>query len=505
MKHEGGPHRVQRVPVTESQGRIHTSSATVTVLPEAEEVDVAHRPQRPADRRLPLVGPGRPVGEHHRLGGAHHPQADRRGGVDAGREEPDPEPGQGHAGAAGAAAEARAGRQQRPSCPTRAGARSAAAGGPRRSAPTTSRRTGSPTTASGSRSTSSTRCWPASSTTSSTRWSPTSAAASCRRRVTVDGAGRRRPSTGAPLAAPRPSDGSPPPALPDARGRRPADRRAGVGCRGEPSYALVLDEPATHAGVAHFDAMVARRPAGEPLQYVLGRWGFRTLDLLVDRRVLIPRPETEEVVGYALAELDRLASGSRRRAPLCSWSTWAPGRARSPCRWPPSGRASRCGPPTSRAEALDVARANLAGSAEPAPGCSLAEGSWFDALPADAARADRPGGQQPALRRRADEPAARGRRLGAAGGPALGTGGHRGLSTSSSRGTRPGWLRPAAWWSSWRPHQAESSRRSARADGLRRRAWSHPDLAGRGRGDRSLGSGVNWNPLSRRPNCGWSE
>ena len=40
LKHEGGPHRVQRVPVTESQGRIHTSSATVSVLPEAEEVDI---------------------------------------------------------------------------------------------------------------------------------------------------------------------------------------------------------------------------------------------------------------------------------------------------------------------------------------------------------------------------------------------------------------------------------------------------------------------------------
>jgi peptide chain release factor 1 len=40
MKHEAGVHRVQRVPVTESQGRIHTSSATVSVLPEAEEVDV---------------------------------------------------------------------------------------------------------------------------------------------------------------------------------------------------------------------------------------------------------------------------------------------------------------------------------------------------------------------------------------------------------------------------------------------------------------------------------
>jgi len=40
MKHEAGPHRVQRVPVTESQGRVHTSAATVSVLPEAEEVDV---------------------------------------------------------------------------------------------------------------------------------------------------------------------------------------------------------------------------------------------------------------------------------------------------------------------------------------------------------------------------------------------------------------------------------------------------------------------------------
>ena len=40
LKHEGGVHRVQRVPVTESQGRVHTSSATVSVLPEAEEVDI---------------------------------------------------------------------------------------------------------------------------------------------------------------------------------------------------------------------------------------------------------------------------------------------------------------------------------------------------------------------------------------------------------------------------------------------------------------------------------
>jgi peptide chain release factor 1 len=44
FKYEGGTHRVQRVPRTESQGRIHTSTATVAVLPEAEEVDVAIDP-----------------------------------------------------------------------------------------------------------------------------------------------------------------------------------------------------------------------------------------------------------------------------------------------------------------------------------------------------------------------------------------------------------------------------------------------------------------------------
>jgi peptide chain release factor 1 len=44
FKFEGGTHRVQRVPKTESQGRIHTSTATVAVLPEAEEVDVAIDP-----------------------------------------------------------------------------------------------------------------------------------------------------------------------------------------------------------------------------------------------------------------------------------------------------------------------------------------------------------------------------------------------------------------------------------------------------------------------------
>jgi len=51
---------------------------------------------------------------------------------------------------------------------------------------------------------------------------------------------------------------------------------------------------------------VTRRLAGEPLQYVIGHWPFRGLDLDVDPRVLIPRPETEGLVDVALGELARL-------------------------------------------------------------------------------------------------------------------------------------------------------------------------------------------------------
>jgi release factor glutamine methyltransferase len=50
-------------------------------------------------------------------------------------------------------------------------------------------------------------------------------------------------------------------------------------------------------------AAAARRVAGEPLQYILGHWPFRTLDVEVDSRVLIPRPETEELVDQALVAL----------------------------------------------------------------------------------------------------------------------------------------------------------------------------------------------------------
>ena len=71
--------------------------------------------------------------------------------------------------------------------------------------------------------------------------------------------------------------------------------------------------------MAYFDGMLARRVAGEPLQYVVGRWGFRSLDLLVDQRVLIPRPETEEVAGAAIEEARRL--GAKRVVDLDSAKT----------------------------------------------------------------------------------------------------------------------------------------------------------------------------------------
>jgi peptide chain release factor 1 len=58
LKYEGGPHRVQRVPATESQGRIHTSAATVAVLPEAEDIDVEIDPNDLEIDVFRATGPG---------------------------------------------------------------------------------------------------------------------------------------------------------------------------------------------------------------------------------------------------------------------------------------------------------------------------------------------------------------------------------------------------------------------------------------------------------------
>jgi protein subunit release factor A len=96
LKFESGVHRVQRVPVTESGGRIHTSAATVAVLPEAEDVDV-----QIDDKDLRIdVRPRRPIGQHHRQRRPDHPPAHRPRRHPAGREVAAQEQGQGIEGAA---------------------------------------------------------------------------------------------------------------------------------------------------------------------------------------------------------------------------------------------------------------------------------------------------------------------------------------------------------------------------------------------------------------------
>ena len=134
-----------------------------------------------------------------------------------------------------------------------------------------------------------------------------------------------------------------------------------------------LDGPVTKRAIAHLDSMLTRRVKGEPLQYVLGRWAFRSLDLLVDRRVLIPRPETEVVAGAAVEEARRidarlavdLGTGSGAIAlalatEIATLEVWAT---------------------DSSPDALDVARANIAGIGRAGTRVRLAHGDWFDALP----------------------------------------------------------------------------------------------------------------------------
>jgi release factor glutamine methyltransferase len=67
---------------------------------------------------------------------------------------------------------------------------------------------------------------------------------------------------------------------------------------------MALDRPLTPTELDSARALVVRRGAREPLQYVLGEWGFRRLTLSVDSRALIPRPETEVLVDRALLLLD---------------------------------------------------------------------------------------------------------------------------------------------------------------------------------------------------------
>lgn len=137
--------------------------------------------------------------------------------------------------------------------------------------------------------------------------------------------------------------------------------------------AVHLDDPPSERAVAQFDDMVARRAAGEPLQYVVGSWAFRTLDLLVDGRVLIPRPETESVVEVAIAE----ARGLTRPLVAVDLGTGSGAIALSLA----VELGAEVWATDASADALAVARANVAGAG--ATTVRLVQGDWFAALPSE--------------------------------------------------------------------------------------------------------------------------
>jgi len=146
---------------------------------------------------------------------------------------------------------------------------------------------------------------------------------------------------------------------------------------GTDDLAAVLAELATERMVAHLDAMVRRRLDGEPLAYVLGHWSFRHIELAVDRRVLIPRPETEVVAGVAI-DLARALPRPITVADLGTGSG-AIGLAMAD-ELPLNGVVVWL--TDASAAALHVAGANLAGLGRRAANVRIAEGQWFDALPA---------------------------------------------------------------------------------------------------------------------------
>lgn len=144
---------------------------------------------------------------------------------------------------------------------------------------------------------------------------------------------------------------------------------------------LALDDPVPARVLPFLQGMLERRAAGEPLQYVVGRWGFRSLDLLVDRRVLIPRPETEQVVEIALAELASLDIVGR--PPRCL--DLGTGSGAIALSLASELKDAEVWATDESSEALVVTRANLAGiGGFVATRVRALQGSWYDALPADA-------------------------------------------------------------------------------------------------------------------------
>jgi len=144
----------------------------------------------------------------------------------------------------------------------------------------------------------------------------------------------------------------------------------------------ILDELVSERSAQHLHSMLARCATGEPLQYVMGRWAFRRLDLLVDPRVLIPRPETEllveHVTRYALQKIRDVGRG----VTIADLGTGSGAVGLSVLHELPFESAEVWMTDLSE-DALHVARANAAGIGRNAVGARFGHGSWYQALPED--------------------------------------------------------------------------------------------------------------------------
>ena len=125
--------------------------------------------------------------------------------------------------------------------------------------------------------------------------------------------------------------------------------------------------------------MVRRRLAGEPLQYVMKRWAFRHLDVFVDQRVLIPRPETELLVDVGLTIAKERLKQVERPLNIVDLGTGSGVIGLSMAQELPLGKTNVWLTDQS-SDALDVARGNLVGVGQKGGGVRLALGSWWNAL-----------------------------------------------------------------------------------------------------------------------------
>ena len=152
-------------------------------------------------------------------------------------------------------------------------------------------------------------------------------------------------------------------------------RLLGIG-RGE--LQRVADQLLPPALAARFAQQLARREAGEPVQYITGRAAFRHIDLAVDRRVLIPRPETELLVDAVLEYL-ALSDWAKRPPRVLDLGTGCGCIALAIAHEHPTALVTAT---DASADALALARANVATLGWESR-VTFAHGEWFDAVGAD--------------------------------------------------------------------------------------------------------------------------